>query len=140
MNPNRITIEGHEDASLNGEVTFHIPNMMESVRIEQRQALLAAPVKFENLPPDGRALVRLIATLEHVIDTAPRGWYQNRDGRPVLAFEHLSGVDEALLWRVYTAWNEAVARFREGRGGRVASDADRTNDPDSVAGSADAGT
>lgn len=139
MNPNRITIEGHDDANLNGDVTFHIPNMMESVRIEQRIAALAAPIKFEDLPPDGRGLIRLIATLEHVIDTAPRGWYQTKNGRPVLAFEHLSSVDEPLLWRVYAAWNEAVARFRQGRGGRVSSDADRTDHPDRVESSEDAG-
>lgn len=139
MTDTRITIEGHEDENLNGDITFHIPTLMENVRIDQRVAVLAAPIKFEDLPGDGRALVRLIATLEHVIDTAPRGWYRTKDGRPVLAFEHLSGVDEPLLWRVYAAWSEAVARFRNGRGGRIASDADRTNDPSSVESSESAG-
>lgn len=134
--PQRVTIEGHDDPNLNGEITFHIPHLMENVRIQQRIAALAKPITFEDMPPEGRALVRLIATLEHVIDTAPSGWYVNRDGRPVLSFEHLSSVDEGLLWRVFTAWNEAVIRFRTGRGGRVAGHEEGPSDASGVPGGA----
>lgn len=120
-------ITGHADANLNGTVTFHVPTLLENVRIEQRMATLANPVPFDNLPPDGRALVRLIATLEHVIDTAPRGFYVERQGQPVLTLEHLSGADENLLWQVFAAWRTAVQTFRD----------ERTGDAKAAAGAAD---
>lgn len=111
------TIAGHADSALNGTVTFHVPTLLENVRIEQRIAALANPLEFDRLSPDGRALVRLIATLEHVIDTAPRGFYVERNGQPTLTLEHLSSADEALLWQVYAAWRAAANTFRQQRTG-----------------------
>jgi hypothetical protein len=115
-------ITGHADANLNGTVTFHVPTLIENVRIEQRATALARPHAFESLPPDGRALIRLIATLEHVIDTAPKGFYVERDGRPHLSLEHLSSADEGLLWQVFAAWRAVATTFRHERtGGAEAS-------------------
>ena len=115
----QAVISGHADPDLNGTVTFHVPTLLETVRIEQRIAALSHPHAFEKLPPDGRALVRLVATLEHVIDTAPRGFYVERDGKPVLTLEHLSGADESLLWQVFAAWRAAAETFRSNRTGNA---------------------
>lgn len=115
----RITISGHPNPDLNGAVEFHLPSTFESIRIESRMAALAAPSKFENLTPDGRAAVRLVATLEHIIDTAPRGFYQEdpSTGQPVLAIGALSEADAGIMWGIYTAFVEARERFREARAG-----------------------
>jgi hypothetical protein len=112
-----ITVSGHPDENMNGDIVAHYPTAMENVRIEQRISRMCAPLAWEDLTPDGRATTRLIATLEHVIDTAPRGWYRERDGRPLLDLSDRDPADTDILWRVYTAWRTALTTFRDARAG-----------------------
>jgi hypothetical protein len=105
----------HKSPELSGEVTFHLPTLYERIAIGKRVAQLCAPAKWEDLPPDERALARVVATLEYVIDTAPKGFYETGpDGRPRLAPGRLLEVDEGLLWEVWAAYVALGDSFREG--------------------------
>jgi hypothetical protein len=105
----------HQNPELSGEVTFHLPTLYERIAIGKRVAQLCAPVKWEDLPPDERALARVVATLEHVIDTAPKGFYETGpDGRPRLAPGRLLEVDEGLLWEIWAAYVALGDSFRGG--------------------------
>lgn len=111
----RIT---HPNPELSGTVTFHLPTLYERIAIGKRVAQLCAPARWEDLPPDERALARVVATLEYVIDTAPKGFYETGpDGRPRLAPGRLLAVDEGLLWEVWAAYVALEERFRAGGGG-----------------------
>lgn len=103
----------HPDPDLSGTVVFHIPSLYERIAIGKRVAQLCTPARWEDLPPDERALVRVVATLEYVIDTAPKGFYDtDKAGKPVLAPGRLSSRDEDLLWRVWAAYVDLEERFR----------------------------
>ena len=105
----------HKNPELSGEVTFHLPTLYERIAIGKRVAQLCAPAKWEDLPPDERALARVVATLEYVIDTAPKGFYETGpDGRPRLAPGRLLEVDEWLLWEVWAAYVTLGDSFRGG--------------------------
>lgn len=107
----------HPDPDLSGTVTFHMPTLYERVAIGRRVAQLCAPARWEDLPPDERALAKVIATLEYVIDTAPRGFYDtDRSGKPVLAPGRLMSRDEELLWQIWAAYVDLEERFRAGAG------------------------
>lgn len=107
----------HPEAELSGEVSFHLPTLYERIAIGRRVAQLSAPARWEDLPPDERALARVVATLEYVIDTAPRGFYETGpDGKPRLAPGRLLSRDEELLWQVWAAYLDLEERFRRGRG------------------------
>jgi len=108
----------HPSPDLSGEVTFHLPTVYERISIGRRVAQLCAPARWEDLPPDERALARVVATLEYVIDTAPKGFYESGpDGKPRLAPGKLLEVDEGLLWQVWAAYVALGERFRQDRGG-----------------------
>lgn len=101
------------EPDLSGTVTFHLPTLYERIAIGKRMAQLCAPVRWEDLPPDERALVRVVATLEYVIDTAPKGFYDtDAGGKPVLAPGRLLSRDEGLLWQIWAAYVELEERFR----------------------------
>ena len=105
----------HQNPELSGEVTFHLPTLYERIAIGKRVAQLCAPAKWEDLPPDERALARVVATLEYVIDTAPKGFYETGpDGRPRLAPGRLLEVDEGLLWEIWAAYVALGDSFRGG--------------------------
>jgi hypothetical protein len=105
----------HKKPELSGEVTFHLPTLYERIAIGKRVAQLCAPVKWEDLPPDERALTRVVATLEYVIDTAPKGFYEvGPDGGPRLAPGRLLEVDEGLLWEIWAAYVALGDSFRGG--------------------------
>jgi len=107
----------HPNPDLSGEVTFHIPTVYERIAIGRRVAELCAPARWEDLPPEERALARVVATLEYVIDTAPRGFYETGpDGRPRLAPGRVSTLDENLLYEVWAAYVALEDSFRGGRG------------------------
>ncbi|MBW6396016.1 hypothetical protein KZX47_12765 [Thermus sp. SYSU G05001] len=103
-----------QDPDLAGTVTFHLPTLYERIAIGKRMAQLCAPARWEDLPPDERALVRVIATLEYVIDTAPRGFYESAPDGPRLAPGRLLVRDEPLLWEVWAAYVALEERFRRG--------------------------
>jgi len=103
----------HDNPDLAGEVTFHLATLYEQVRIGRRVAQMCAPAQWEQLPPDDRALTRMLATLEHVIDTAPKGFYvEDGGGKPVLAPGQLLGPDVDVLWAIYTAYVQLEDDFR----------------------------
>lgn len=103
------------DPELSGTVTFHLPTLYERIAIGKRIAQLCAPARWEDLPPDERALVRVVATLEYVIDTAPKGFYESGpDGKPRLAPGRLLSRDEVLLWQIWAAYMDLEERFRRG--------------------------
>ncbi len=111
-----VTIQ-HGNPRLAGEVTFHLATLYEQIRIGRRVAQMSVPMQWEQLPPDERALTRMLATLEHVIDTAPEGFYiTGPDGKPVLAPGEIVGPDVDVLWAVYKAYIELEDSFR-GRSG-----------------------
>src|SRR5690606_37853362 len=80
-------------------------------------AELCAPTKFEDLSPDGRALARITATLEYVIDTAPKGFYADTPNGPRLEPGRLLNGDEGIVWGVYTAYIQTRDAFRKERKG-----------------------
>lgn len=132
-------ISGKPNPDLNGPVTFHLPSLYEKVAIGRRKAELSAPAKWEELPSEERALVHAIATLEHVIDTAPKGFYQELNGKPVLAPGRLAEHEDESLWEVMAAYYGLVERFRQGErnppgdAGLTGSTLDREGGPGSGA-------
>lgn len=117
------------DPKLSGPVTFRLPDLHTSIAIQRRVTELAnagrnpkLPVLHPmDLPPEGYQLCVMVATLEHVIVTAPEGLYRVRGGRAVLtpgALTEFEGdeVDGAVAV-LYAAYNEWRLRFRQRRSG-----------------------
>lgn len=118
-----ITVKS-EDPNLSGEVTFKIPTLYEQVAIERRMTELAnvgaAPntfMRYEWLTNTGQFLVEAVATLEHVIVTAPRGFYESTPRGPELAVGRLSSINRDVLIAVYEGYRAYRSRFRTRRGG-----------------------
>lgn len=113
-----LTIANHPEPTLNGPVTVHLPTPYEQVKIDKRMAQLAQPFNYDQLPAEGRARVRMLATLEFVIDTAPEGFYRpDPKGQPLLDFSGLLEIDEDVLWAIYAAYRayrEECLKSREG--------------------------
>ncbi len=113
--PNYAELTGQSNPELNGKVTFHLPTVLEQIRIDARIAQLTAPAAFDALPSDARGRVRVLATLELLIDTAPKGFYRtNAAGAPELALSSLPITDEAVLYEIYMAYMTHYQSFREG--------------------------
>lgn len=130
----RINVADNPD--LQGEIEFRIPTLYEQLAIERRMSELAnvgahpnsrfRPV--ESLTLNGQFFVEAIATLEHVIVRAPKGFYEsNRQGRPELAVGRLSTIDQDVIVAAYEAYRVYRRRFRDSRRGVTEGDGDSTD-------------
>lgn len=102
---------------LNGPFTFRYPDAFEEVMIGARMAELAAagratPINPDQLPTRARNFLRAIATLEYVIETAPKGWYSDVGGRPVLEPGRIGAGDTDVVLTVFVGYLEWAGRFR----------------------------
>jgi hypothetical protein len=115
----RYTVTAARNPALNGEVTFKYPTSFDEVAIGARMTELVRQGRISNLHVDdlplrARLFVAAIATLEHVIKTAPKGWYiTSESGRPILAPGALGEGDEELVLDVHQAFVQWKKTFRE---------------------------
>jgi len=108
-------LETAANSDLNGKIEFHYPSAIEQVLIGSRVTELInfrrqVPIVFEQLPRTARFFVMAVATLEHVVETAPRGWYGDNKGNPYLDPGAIGQGDEEAVLEVY----QAYIRFRDG--------------------------
>ncbi|WP_041221821.1 hypothetical protein [Deinococcus geothermalis] len=130
------------DAALRGPVTFRLPDAYTAIAIQRRIVELANAGRDQalprlhplDLPPQGYQLCVMIATLEHVINTAPKGLYRTVNGRAVLTPGALVDFEaeetDGAISLLYAAYEEWRSRFRERRAGPPAQ-------PDAAPGSPD---
>lgn len=106
---------------LNGAFTFRLPSAWEEVAIGSRMLELAnggranMTIPVEMLPPRAQLFVQAIATLEYVIKSAPKGWYKDAGGRPVLSPGAIADDEQDAVTEVFKAYLEWRFRFRESR-------------------------
>lgn len=115
--PNYVELESPAAPELAGKVTFSLPTVYQQLQIDGRMAALAGPAGFEALPTAAQQRVMMVATLEFVIQSAPRGFYVEhpRTGHPLLSFEAISALDMDVLWDIYAAYIAYRNAFRENR-------------------------
>lgn len=131
MSSPKVTLEHPSNPELSGVVTFRYPQVFDEIRIQRRaveltnlgRAVNAPPLKPADLDIEAYQTVMIIATLEHVIDTAPRGFFLEEKGRPVL---NLGAMDpeevleqDGVLWILYSAYLEWRSSFRSRRQGNL---------------------
>ncbi|WP_199084205.1 hypothetical protein [Deinococcus sp. UR1] len=121
------------DPKLTGPVVFRLPDMYTSIAIQRRVTELAnagrnpklAVLHPMDLPPEGYQMCVMVATLEHVIVSAPEGLYRTQGGRAVLmpgALSEFEGEEvDGAVSVLYAAYNEWRLRFRQRRAGPTQS-------------------
>lgn len=123
-----VTITEAPRPDLLGPVTFKHPTLYAHVAIGRRATELAntgAPegavrIAVSDLPAEQQRTVHMLSTLEHVIHTAPRGFYRADDrGHPVLDMGQFDEFDaepgDSLLWTLYAAYLKWRSDFRSSR-------------------------
>lgn len=132
--PDLILLSGHPDERFNGEVKYRLTKVYDRVGIASRTAQLRNGLAPQSFSFAENKLFEIIATLEYVIETAPKGFYLSDTGKdapevsPVL---NLAFVDEDTLVEVYQAW-EAFNRFHYYPKRRFARDDQEPISPSSV--------
>lgn len=133
-------VTGAKNPALNGTITFRYPDMLTQILIGTRETELAnfnrrLNINPELLPGNARAMLQAIATLEHVIQQAPEGWYSRYNGGgdyaqggPVINPGAIGNGDERV---VIATWN-AYLRFRKEVQNDVQSTGQRESDDSSV--------
>ena len=120
---NTHTVES-DNPDLAGEVEFHIPlPMFRQINIERRMIELANHGRPESLEPitasdlgrTGRFYVEAVATLEHVIKKAPRGFYKNPDTKPELELLLFDSEEFRVLAAMYNQYLLCRDNFRRNR-------------------------
>lgn len=120
------------DPHLRGPVTFRLPDAYTAIAIQRRITELANGGRDPKVPllhpmdlaREGYELCLMIATLEHVIVTAPRGLYRTIGGKaqlvPGALTEFEADEDDGAVRLLYAAYTEWRLRFRLRRAGTVA--------------------
>lgn len=133
------TITDHPNTAMIGTVVFRAPTIYDDLAIARRVVELAntgARPDSMRLSPEElgfRAYRRMhvVATLEHVIQSAPAGFYRTAErGTPVLDLGVLDPVEyedesEGVLWQLFAAYEVWRANFRSARK-RAADGTDET--------------
>lgn len=128
MNYLTVTITTAPRPDLLGPVTFRHPTLYAHLAIGRRATELAntgAPtgavrIAVSDLPADQQRSVQMVATLEHVIHSAPKGFYRADDqGHPLLDMGQFDEFDadygDSLLWTLYAAYLKWRSDFRRTR-------------------------
>lgn len=102
---------------LNGPFTFRYPDAFEEIMIGSRMTELASagratPINPDHLPTRAKNFLRAVSTLEYVIETAPKGWYTDVGGRPVLEPARVGAGDTDVVLAVFVGYLEWAGRFR----------------------------
>ncbi len=116
----------HADATLSGPVIFRYPTAFDQIAIGARVSDLLNAGRDVQLPRvhpadvmlDTYRLAHAVATLEHVIHTAPRGLYESVNGRAVLNVGRLVDEDDdqgGLIMTLYAAYEQWRSSFRRAR-------------------------
>lgn len=109
-------VQGARNPALNGEVRFRYPSVFDQVRIGTRIAELLKADRRTDVNPASVPLrpylfAQAIATLEYVIESAPKGWYVEKGDRPYLAPGMLTDGDEEEVLRAHKAYQLWRDRF-----------------------------
>lgn len=122
-----VILKHPTDPTLCGPVTFKAPDVFASIAIQRRITELAnlgrdpekPALHPSDLPIEGYRMCFMVATLEHVILTAPAGLYTEINGRAVLApgmLDDLEAQEEdgaiLLLYAAYEEWRSSFRRQR----------------------------
>lgn len=123
-----VTITTAPRPDLLGNVTFKHPTVYTQIAVGRRAAELAntgapedAPrFAVAELPVATQNTIYMIATLEHVIHSAPEGFYsQDEQGHPLLNLGQFDEMDAeagtGFLWTLYAAYVKWRSDFRESR-------------------------
>ena len=116
--PNFVALEHPSDKSFSGPVTFAVPSVYGMIAIDARKAQLSGPAGFEALTAAAQLRVTVVATLERVIETAPKGFYvDDGNGKPYLSFAKVLELDEDQIVTIYSGYLAYRSWVREGRFG-----------------------
>jgi hypothetical protein len=128
MQPLIVSISAAPNEDLIGPVTFKHPTIYDSLAIGRRAVQLSnlgvpdgqPRIAVQELPYSYQEVVYLIATLEHVIHTAPKGFYRaDQNSHPVLDLGQFDSdeafVSGSFLWVLYSAYLRWRSDFRANR-------------------------
>lgn len=122
----------HPDSTLSGTVTFRAPNAYTSVAIGARMVDLVNAGRDPELPKlhptelpmSAYRAAYMIATLEHVVETGPRGLFRETNGKPEIDLGRLDEFelteDDGVIVTLYAAYEAWRDRFRDARKRAVA--------------------
>ena len=120
------------DPKLTGEVRFRVPDAYTTVAIGRRITELVNAGRPDELPRlnpgdlpyDAYLTARYVATLEHVIVTAPEGLFTRIDNQLVLTPGALTDFEveeeDGSLRLLFAAYHEWRSSFRQSRSGAAA--------------------
>jgi len=124
LDPNSVTIT-HENPDYCGTVKFRLPQPYTAIAIGARVSDLANSGRDPELPRLHPAdlplteyrLAYAVATLEYVIEAAPKALYEVRGKDVVLNIGALAGEDEpdGLIMTLYAAYAQWRSSFRRPR-------------------------
>jgi hypothetical protein len=131
-----------ETPSVASQVKFKPLSVMSKLAVNKRMAEIAAPFHWEELPSEGRALCRQIATLEATLTNAPvQFWQKDQIGKPFISVvrEPSSDTDtvpsEQDIREAYNAYLEWEANRFLGGAEPVGDPAIQSGGTDGLAGS-----
>lgn len=125
MSEPHAVLDHPSNPKLRGPVFFKVPDLYTTIAIERRITELANMGRDPELPKihpteltaEGFVLCVKIATLEHVIHTAPAGLYRVVNGRTMLTpgalIEFENETAEGVIGLLYAAYQSWRERFRD---------------------------
>ncbi len=124
-----VTIADHPVTALNGTIVFRAPSIYDDLAIQRRIVELAntgARADSPRFSPEELGFttyrrLHILSTLEHVMQSAPAGFYRKGPrGEPILDLGMLDPVEyedenEGVLWQLYAAYDVWRTNFRNAR-------------------------